>query len=169
MIRPYAWILIASLVAVVLQTTLNHYLFQGRLNTDLILVMVVLLGLFRDPVHGALMAFLLGGIQDYFSGQALFGLFLFSLTLIFILANLFRRRFSALSPGSQFVFMLGFGVADKVLLYLLLLLFAAPGVASAADWPFGILELFINAALAPLLYQLMSRVPDLLPAGATRP
>ncbi|OGP61240.1 MAG: rod shape-determining protein MreD [Deltaproteobacteria bacterium RBG_13_61_14] len=169
MIRPYAYILLASLVAVVLQTTLNDHLFQGRLNTDLILVMVVLLGLFRDPVHGALMAFLLGGIQDYFSGQALDGLFLFSLTLIFILANLFRRRFSALSPGAQFVFVLGFGVADKVLLYLLLLLFAAPGVASAAGWPFWILEVFINAALAPLLYQLMSRVPNLLPAGATRP
>lgn len=168
MIRAYAFLLLAGFLCVVLQTTLPRYLLADRIHLDLVLVMVVLLGLFRDPVQGSVMAFLLGGIEDYFGGLPVAGLFLFSRTLIFILANLLRRRFSALSPLAQFLFVLVLGVTDKVLLVLLSLWFAAPGAVPLEHWPFWIVEALVNAGLAPLLYRVMSWVPELFETGKGR-
>jgi len=168
MIRAYSFLLLAGFMSVVLQTELPRYLFAGRIHLDLIFVMVVLLGLFRDPVQGSLMAFLLGGIEDYFGGLPVAGVFLFSRTLIFILANLLCRRFSALSPAAQFLFALVLGVVDKVLLYLLILWFSSPGAPTLERWPFWIAEILLNAGLAPFLYLVMSGVPGLFENGAGR-
>jgi rod shape-determining protein MreD len=168
MIRAYAFLLLAGFLAVVLQTELPRYLFADRIHLDLIFVMVVLLGLFRDPVQGSLMAFLLGGIEDYFSGLPVAGVFLFSRTLIFILANLLRRRFSVLSPLAQFLFALVLGAADQLLLYLLILWFSSPGAGPFARWPFSLAEVLLNAGLAPFLYLVMSWVPNLFEDGGTR-
>ena len=169
MTRAYGFVILAGIVALVLQTSLFPFLFARRLYPDLILVMVVLLGLFRDPVHGACMAFLLGGMEDYFTeaGQVK-GLFLFSRTLIFILANLLRRRFSVHSPGAQFTFVLGFSVLDKILIYLLVLWFGAAGAAAVEDWPFRALETAVNAALAPFFFILMSWAPGLFEGEGDR-
>jgi len=168
MIRAYTFLLLAGFLSVVLQTTLPHYLFADRIHLDLVLVMVVLLGLFRDPVQGSLMAFLLGGLEDYFGGLPIAGLFLFSRTLIFILANLLRRRFSALSPLAQALFVLVLGAVDKLLLFLLTLWFAAPGAATLSRLPFGIVEILVSAGLAPFLYRVMSWVPELFENGKGR-
>jgi rod shape-determining protein MreD len=165
MIRAYIFLVLAGFLAVVLQTTLFKY---QPFRLDLIFVMVVLLGLFRDPIQGALMAFLLGAIEDHFGGLPVAGVFLFSRTLIFILANLLCRRFSAFSPAAQFLFALGLGAVDKVLLYLLILWFSAPGAASLERWPFWIAEILVNAGLAPFFYLVMSGVPGLFESGAGR-
>lgn len=157
MIRQYAGVLFLASIAVLIQTTLLPEL-SGVLFIDFIFVMVVLVGMFKDPVNGAIMVFLLGGIQDIMSGQIV-GLFMTSRLLVFLAAQFLRSRVSLEKPAPQLAMGAGLGVADRLAYFLLCRIFSEPISPAGAELAFLAGGILLNAALVPAFYQLFRLVP----------
>ncbi|MFO8058346.1 MAG: hypothetical protein R6V10_13730 [bacterium] len=157
MIRQYAGVLLLAGIMVVIQTTLVPEL-SGVLFIDFIFVMVVLVGMFKDPVHGAIMAFLLGGFQDIMSGQIV-GLFMTSRLLVFLAAQFLRSRVSLEKPAPQFAMGTGLGLADRLAIFVLCGIFSEPLSLTGSEFAFMAGGVLINAALVPVFYQLFRLLP----------
>ena len=83
--RIVALYAIATLIALVLETTVPHWLPIGMLAPNLVLILAVDLGMRYHGALGALLAFAMGYAVDSFSGTHL-GLNAFMLTLIYVIA-----------------------------------------------------------------------------------
>ncbi len=164
MIWQYFFVLTAGILAVLVQTTLSSY-FHDRLVPDFFFVMVVTIGLFKKSMHGAVMAFLLGVLEDRFTGE-IPGLYMFARTGVYFAANRLRHRFAPNEPVGQFAIALGLGAFDMIIIFLLLLLFSPGPEWTASDVGFRAIELVINAMFMALLYPLFSFVPGLLEQSA---
>jgi rod shape-determining protein MreD len=80
-----------AIIALLLQTTVLP-MAAGRYATpDLLLILCVYLGLHQHSVGGAIGAFVLGYLEDAFSGNAV-GLNAFAMTLVFTVVYLTSRR-----------------------------------------------------------------------------
>jgi rod shape-determining protein MreD len=161
LIRQYLFVLVCSMVAALIQTTVAPFLFHGRLVPDLFLVMVIILGLFNNSLHGAMMAFMLGALEDFYSGQ-IFGLYMCTRTAVYLVANRLSRRFSPTEPVGQASIALGLGVLDKIMIAGLLALFSSGSAWIASEVIFTALEVVINALLVALFYPMLKWVPGLL-------
>jgi len=165
LIYQYLFVLVAGLVAVLIQTTLASYIFHDSLLPDFLFVMVVLLGFFKNSPHGAAMALLLGALEDMFTGQIL-GLYMCTRISVYFVATRLSRRFSPNNPPGQLIFALGLGVFDKFLIFGLLFLFS-PNWGTVSLLMLS-LEVIINALFTPLFYPLFSWFPGLLEPGLER-
>lgn len=168
MIWQYVFVLIAGLVAALIQTTVAPYFFHGRLSLDLFFVMVVIIGLFKKSFHGAVMAFLLGAFEDLYSGE-IFGLYMCARTSVYFFANRISRRFSPNEPVGQAAIAGGIGLFDKILIIGLLALFSPGPAWVASDFGFMALEVVVNALFVALLYPLFRWVPGLLEQSLESP
>lgn|GEM_PF-2891979 len=157
MIRQYAGVLALACIVVVVQTTLAPVL-SGVLFIDFIFVMVVIIGMFKDPVHGAVMAFLLGGLQDIMSGQ-ITGLCMTSRLAVFLLVQFLRVRVTPEKAVPQMAIGAGLGVVDKLLLIILYRVFSVPLALSGAQLLLMSGGIIINAALVPLFFHVFRAVP----------
>src|SRR4029077_14975840 len=89
--RPAILFTIVAVVALLLQTTVLPLASIGRATPDLLLIMCVYLGLHQHSVAGALGAFVLGDLQDIFSGSVA-GLNAFAMCVVFAIVYLTSRR-----------------------------------------------------------------------------
>jgi rod shape-determining protein MreD len=89
--RPPVLLTIIVIAALLLQTTLLPLTSVGRATPDLLLIICVYLGLHQHTVAGAVGAFVLGYLQDSFSGSVV-GLNAFGMSLVFALVYLTSRR-----------------------------------------------------------------------------
>jgi rod shape-determining protein MreD len=157
-IHQYLIVIPTALVLIVLQTTILRFTAQ-TVQVDLLFVLVVILGIFKDPVHGAVKSCLIGYFQDIFSTEVT-GLFMTARMIVFIAAQTMRGRLSPDTPLSQFSIALGLGAADRVIVLILQSIFsAAPATLSPKTILLLLIGTIINAALVPLVYLLLKMVP----------
>ncbi|HUT53387.1 MAG TPA: rod shape-determining protein MreD [bacterium] len=161
MIRQYALVLLAGAVAAVLQTTILSGMTRN-LQVDFIFIIVVIVGLFKDPVHGSIWSAALGLTEDILSGS-MSGIFMASCLCVFMAAQVIRERLSPDAPLSQFTIALALGLFDRVVLYILQGLFSPEPVAlSGGLIAHVLLGALINAALVPVFFFVMSRLPGFI-------
>src|SRR5262245_1098787 len=91
-----------TVVALLLQTTVLPRAAIGRATPDLMLIICVYLGLHHHTVVGAAGAFMLGYLQDAFSGSVI-GLNAFAMCLVFSAVYLTSRRLWVDNTLSQIV------------------------------------------------------------------
>jgi rod shape-determining protein MreD len=162
-IRQYLIVIPTALVLIVLQTTILHFTAQ-TVQIDLLFVLVVILGLFKDPVHGAAASCLIGYFEDLFATEVT-GLFMTARLLVFIAAQFLKVRLSPDKPMAQFVIALVLGALDRVVVTTLQVIFSdAPAVLSFRTLVLLLIGTVLNAALVPLVYLLLRLAPGFVEA-----
>jgi cell shape-determining protein MreD len=165
-ITQYLVIICLAVVAIVIQTTLfwSHPLLS---QVDAIFVVVVILGLWKDPVHGSIKSVFLGYLQDLYYPAEVVGLFMASRVLLFSAAQIMKIRLSPERPGAQFIIAIVLGAFDKIFNLILLAIFSQPVAWTWSALVYILIGIFTNAAMVPLLYFLLCKVPGFidLPKG----
>jgi rod shape-determining protein MreD len=160
MIRQYAVVLIAAALVAVFQTTVLSY-FTANMQVDMLFVIVVIIGLFKDPVHGSIMSAALGLGEDYLAGT-LPGHYMCARLSVFILAQNLKGRLSPDTALSQFMIGLGLGVFDRLMLYVINAIFSQALPFSGKIFAQLLMGLVVNAALVPVFYFLFSLIPGFM-------
>jgi len=161
LIKQYIGVLFLALVMVMIQSALLP-LLGTRLFVDFLFVMAVIIGLFKDRVHGAIMCFLIGGLEDLVAGQ-LPGVFMASRLTVFLAAQFARVRIAPDTPVAKFSLGLLMGLVDRAALYVLYQLFADISPAlTARTAGLMVLGMLINAALVPVFYYLFKLIPGFI-------
>jgi rod shape-determining protein MreD len=144
--RPPVLLTTIVIAALLLQTTLLPLTSVGRATPDLLLIICVYLGLHQHTVAGAIGAFVLGYLQDSFSGSVL-GLNAFGMSLVFALVYLTSRRLWVDNAISKIVVVFLASVLKTAAMLGLIAMFL-----SAVDlWHTVVRYLLIEAALAAVL------------------
>ena len=165
MIIQYIAVILAAVIGIVLQTTQLRFLTDD-LQVDLLFVIVVILGLYKDPVHGSIKSCSIGYFQDLFHPEVT-GLFMTARMVVFLAAQMLRGRLSPDTPLAQFIIALGLGVLDRGVVMLLQSIFSVPPSLTANTLFYMLIGTVINAALVPFAYLLFRMVPGFieLPRG----
>ncbi len=132
--------------ALLLQTTVLPLVAVGRATPDLLLIICVYLGLHQHSVAGAVIAFVLGYLQDAFSGSIV-GLNAFGMSLVFTVVYLTSRRLWVDNAISKIVVVFLASVLKTCAILALIALFLSAGNL----WATVVNYLFIEAALAAIL------------------
>ncbi len=132
--------------ALLLQTTVLPLTAVGRATPDLLLIICVYLGLHQHSVAGAVIAFVLGYLQDTFSGSVV-GLNTFGMSLVFTVVYLTSRRLWVDNAISKIVVVFLASVLKTSAILGLIALFLSAGNL----WGTVVNYLFIEAALAAIL------------------
>jgi rod shape-determining protein MreD len=153
--RTFLIFFAAAVAALLLQTTVWHWLPLGGAIPDLLLIICVYLGLHQHSVGGALGAFLLGYAQDSFSGSAV-GLNAFAMSLVFTLVYLTSRRLWVDNTVSKVVLVFLASVIKTLVVVLLLAIFlSTDGVWTTLTRHLAI-ESTVVALLSPLVFSLLA-------------
>jgi rod shape-determining protein MreD len=150
-----AWIVLASIAALALQTTLAR-LFAGPIAVDLVLVVVVYVALSAGPLAGLLTGAGAGVAQDVLA-SSLVGIGGLAKTVVGFLVGVLGTQFIVTQPLSRFAVFFGATIVHAVVfvgLYAILDLrqFGSP-YAAVAEQAFG------NAVVGVLAFQLVERLP----------
>lgn len=160
MTRQYLGVALLAFVMVVLQSTLLPFI-NDLLYVDLLFVMVVTIGLFKDPLHGATMSCALGYVEDLLSSEVT-GLYMSSRMAVFIIAQLLRGRLNPETPLFQFAIGFGLGILDHLNMILLHRYFTKPLFISGREYLFIMLGVLINAALVPIFFYIFRLIPGFI-------
>lgn len=160
MILQYLGVAVLALVAVVLQSTLLNFMSEG-MQVDFLFVIVVVIGLFKDPVNGSIMSAGVGYLGDVMSGD-ITGVFMTSRLGVFLMAQTLRGRLNPDTPASQFVIGLGLGVLDRVIVFILQQIFTEPPPLSGKEFLLMALGTLVNAALVPIFYFIFYWMPGFI-------
>lgn len=154
--RAVAILVVATAVAVILQTTILQALPYVSVVPDILLVLCVYLGLYQHNVGGAFGAFILGYLEDGVSGSAA-GLNAFAMSLIFLLIYLTSRRLWVENVISQVVVVFLAFMVKAAAVTILLAIFAS----FDSGWGLVVGSLFlqglVTAAAAPIVFALLKR------------
>jgi len=155
-VRSVALFTLVALLAVVLQTSVLPVLRVGRETADLLLIICVYLGLQQHSVLGAIGAFLLGYLQDAFSGGVI-GLNAFGMCLVFTVVYLTSRRLWVDNSLSKVVVVFLASVVKTAAILALVAVF----MSNEGLWRTILRYLLIDAALAavisPAVFAVLSR------------
>lgn len=144
--RPAVFFGVFAVAALLLQTTVLPLASIGRATPDLLLIMCVYLGLHQHSVGGALGAFLLGYLQDAFSGSVA-GLNAFGMSLVFTIVYLTSRRLWVDNAISKIVVVFLSSVLKTAAIFGLVALF----MSIEGLWPTMLSYLLVEAVLAAIL------------------
>jgi len=160
--RSASLIALATLAALLIQTTLLPLLPFGAAMPDLLLIVCVYLGLHYHSPWGAIGAFSIGYVQDSFSGS-LPGLNAFAMTVVFVTVYIFSRRLWVTNTLSKIVLVFVASLVKTFALLALLGMFLSlEGVwRTALEYVF--LEAAMAAAIGPLMFAMLSRTQQLAP------
>lgn len=151
--RAIALFILVALLAVVVQTTILPMTRLGR--PDLLLIICVYLGLHQHSLFGAVGAFLLGYLQDAFSG-GLIGLNAFGMCLVFTVVYLMSRRLWVDNTVSKVVIVFLASMVKTVAILGLVAVFISEDL-----WRTIVRYLVFDAALAaiisPAVFAVLSR------------
>jgi rod shape-determining protein MreD len=145
----------AALTALLVQSTVWHWLPLGGAIPDLLVVLCVYLGLHQHSVGGALGAFLLGYLQDSFSGSAV-GLNAFGMSLIFALVYLTSRRLWVDNALSKIVLVFLASLVKTLAIVTLLAIFLSAAGLGFTVARHLVIEATIAAALSPAIFALLA-------------
>jgi len=162
-ILQYVIVMVVTLVAIVVQTTILRF-SADLMQVDLLFVIVVILGIFKDPVHGAVQSSLIGYFQDLFYPAAVTGMFMTARMSVFIVGQALRGRLSPDTPLSQFIIALGLGLFDRIVIFLLQGVFSEPARLSFKTVALLAMGTTINAALVPVIFFLLRFIPGFMEA-----
>jgi rod shape-determining protein MreD len=101
-----ARVILATIVALALQTTLARFLVRGTLAVDLVFVVVVYVALTSGPVTGMLTGTLAGLLQDALSSGVI-GIGGLAKTIVGFLAGIVGTQFIVAQPLPRFVVFFG--------------------------------------------------------------
>ncbi len=153
--RSIALFTLIALFAVVLQTSVLPVVRIGRETPDLLLIICVYLGLHQHTIPGAVGAFLLGYLQDAFSGGVI-GLNAFGMCLVFTVVYLTSRRLWVDNALSKVVVVFLASMVKTTAIVALVVVFM-----SVELWRPILSSLLVDAALAaiisPAVFAVLSR------------
>jgi rod shape-determining protein MreD len=144
-----------AVAALLLQTTLLPLLAVGRATPDLLLIICVYLGLHQHSVAGAVGAFLLGYLQDTFSGSVV-GLNAFGMCLVFTLVYLTSRRLWVDNAISKIVLVFLASVLKTTAVFALIAFFMSAGNLWQSVLQYLFLEAALAAVLSPAVFALLA-------------
>ena len=151
-----AWVVLATALALALQTTLARFVIRGTVAVDLVLVVVVSAALLWGPVTGLLTGTFAGLVQESLS-TGVIGIGGLAKTLVGFLAGVVGTQFIVVQPLPRFVVFFAATILHAVVfigLYLALGLrqFGAPVGAT-----FG--QAIGNAVVGVVAFQLAELLP----------
>ncbi|MFN8625469.1 MAG: rod shape-determining protein MreD [Candidatus Binatia bacterium] len=149
-----------SIAALLLQTTLLPLAALGRATPDLLLIICVYLGLHQHSVGGAVGAFLLGYLQDAFSGSVV-GLNAFAMCLVFTLVYLTSRRLWVDNAVSKIVLVFLASLLKTTIVLLLIAYFLSVATIWQAVANYLLLEAVLAAMLSPAMFSVLARTQQL--------
>jgi rod shape-determining protein MreD len=155
-----AWVLLATALALTLQTTLARFVIRGTVAVDLVLVVVVYAALAAGPVTGLLTGAFAGLVQDALSSGGVIGIGGLAKTVVGFLAGVVGTQFIVTQSLPRFVVFFGSTIVHGVVfigLYELLDLrpFGTPYVAVLG-------QAAGNAVVGVLAFQLVELLPGAL-------
>jgi rod shape-determining protein MreD len=150
------WVVLATAVAIALQTTLAHFVVRGTVAVDLVLVVVVYSALTAGPITGLLTGTFAGLVQDALSSGTI-GIGGLAKTIVGFLAGVIGTQFIVTQPLPRFVVFCGATLLHAIVfigLYELLDLreFGTP-YAAVAGQAIG------NAVVGVVAFQLAELLP----------
>jgi rod shape-determining protein MreD len=145
-VRAAAFIALATLAALVLQSTVLPLLPLGPVLPDLLLVVCVYLGLNVHSPGGAIGAFVIGFVQDSVSGT-IPGLNAFAMSLVFLTVYFASRRLWVTNTFSQVILVFVASLVKTAAVVALIALF----LSVDGLWHTVAKYIFIEAALAAVL------------------
>jgi rod shape-determining protein MreD len=156
-----AGVILATVLALTLQTVLGRFLIRGTVAVDLVLVVVVSAALMFGSVTGLLTGTFAGLVQDYLS-TGVVGIGALAKTVVGFIAGVIGTQFIVAQPLPRFVVFLGATILHAAIfigLYVLLGLwkFEAPYTAVLG-------QAVANAVIGVVAFQ----VAELRPGGADR-
>lgn len=158
----YASAAAIAMVSVIIQTTLFPFV-SNAMFVDLLFVLVVIIGLFKDPVHGAIMTFALGYLADL-AGSEVRGFHMTAYLSVFLIAQTIKDKVSPDTAGAQFT--IGAGLATIYILVKVLLheVFTETEVFSVMVRGVSLIlaGIVVNAAMVPLFYMIFRKVPGFM-------
>ncbi|GEM_PF-2354332 len=131
--RKHLIFVISTLVLAVLQTTLVPLLLPEWLRPDFLFVVIVLLGLFLQPMTGSIYTFGMGYLQDLLMGT-MAGLFIVDRLVIYLAAYWLAGQFYAKSALAQAALVALLSVLDYLLIWLLSAIFSGGDAFSVPLW-----------------------------------
>ena len=160
-------LILAGLVAVLVQATIFSYLPGGRIKPDLLLIVVLYVGFFLPPTEGGVLSFLLGYLADLFSGPVM-GLFTFTRVVAWFLSKLASGVLHVKSTPAQTIFVAVYSGIDALVLVGALRLFGGPDYP-APELDTGVLwRALLNAIAAPFVITGLSRLDRRFESGFPR-
>jgi rod shape-determining protein MreD len=155
-----AWVLLATALALTLQTTLARFVIRGTVAVDLVLVVVIYAALASGPVTGLLTGAFAGLVQDALSSGGVIGIGGLAKTVVGFLAGVVGTQFIVTQSLPRFVVFFGSTIVHGVVfigLYELLDLrpFGTP-YAAVLGQAAG------NAVVGVLAFQLVELLPGAL-------
>lgn len=141
--------------ALLLQTTLLPLTSVGRATPDLLLIICVYLGLHQHTVAGAVGAFVLGYLQDAFSGSVV-GLNAFGMSLVFTLVYLTSRRLWVDNAISKIVVVFLASVLKTGAILALIAIFLSAGNLWHTVVQYLLIEATLAAVLSPAVFALLA-------------
>lgn len=155
-----------AVVALLLQTTLLPLTALGRATPDLLLIICVYLGLHHHSVTGAVGAFLLGYMQDTFSGSVV-GLNAFAMCLVFTLVYLTSRRLWVDNAISKIVLVFLASVLKTTAVLALIALFMSAANLWQSVANYLVLEAVLAGILSPAMFAVLARTQQFAAAEET--
>jgi rod shape-determining protein MreD len=159
--RTVVAVVLATAIGLVLQSTALNAIPGGAPAPDILLILGVYLGLRRHSVAGAFGAFVLGYVQDSFSGTAV-GLNAAAMCFVYITIYLTSRRLWVDNLVSKVVVVFLASLVKTVVVTVLSVVFVAwPPLSSAMMWTL-LLQAMLSAACGPLVLRIVegAQQPD---------
>jgi rod shape-determining protein MreD len=108
-----AWVVLATALALALQTTLARFVIRGTVAVDLVLVVVVYVALTSGPATGLLTGTFAGLVQDALS-TGVIGIGGLAKTIVGFLAGIVGTQFIVAQPLPRFVVFFGATIVHAV-------------------------------------------------------
>ena len=151
---------VLAMTALLVQTTVLPLAAVGRATPDLLLIMCVYLGLHQHTVGGAVGAFVLGYLQDTFSGSVV-GLNAFGMCLVFTVVYLTSRRLWVDNTISKFVVVFLASVLKTVAILALAALFMSVDGLWHTVLGYLVIEAVLAAVLSPAVFAVLAQTLQL--------
>lgn len=146
---------VIAMIALLLQTTVLPLAAVGRATPDLLLIICVYLGLHQHSVAGALGAFVLGYLQDTFSGSTI-GLNAFGMCLVFTVVYLTSRRLWVDNAISKIVVVFMASVLKTMAILALVAVFMSVDGLWQTILGYLVIEALLAAVLSPAVFALLA-------------
>jgi rod shape-determining protein MreD len=161
-LRTAVALLFAAVLVLILQTTVLPLFSFGNALPDLLIVFGVYLGLYVHSPGGAVMAFLIGYLEDALSG-AVPGLNAFAMSLVFVAVYLTSRRLWVDNVISKIVLVFLASLLKAAAVVALVWLFLSADGLWRTVASYVLIEAGIAAVLSLPIFAALARVQPALP------
>ncbi len=151
---------VIAIAALLVQTNILPYVAIGRATPDLLLIICVYLGLHQHSVGGAVSAFVLGYLQDAFSGSVV-GLNAAGMCLVFIMVYFTSRRLWVDNAISKVVVVFLASVLKTVAVLTLVAVFMSAEGLWRAIFSYWFTEALLAALLSPAVFAILAHTQHL--------